>query len=352
MAIERNGSPHAHSNGAAGRNGAATLNEGQVQGLYDRIAALRQEVTGRLSSSLVQNPQLADAITKQIDDLLQRPLAADDGKAAAAGQGAGRSSSASARRPPPTSARPASRRASSPTTRRSPPSGSSPSATCTTSTSTSGSASSASCRSCRSCSGPARSGCRPAGRLRPLPVRPPRGAALHAPRPAVPPTAASSATAAAPVPPGSRPNTDFHSLFTPLHQPGHALLARQADLRRHPRAGLRPELRLDRHRPPRRAGPAEQPEVDLVRPPERPARRGDAAARRGLPHPERRRHQAAVRRGQRLGRGRGGADPALQRAARHLAAAADGASPAARSCAGCRSRTSCRRPGRSSRRCS
>ena len=71
----------------------------------------------------------------------------------------------------------------------------------------------------------------------------------------------------APVPPGSRPNTDFHPLFTPLHQPGHALLARQAGLRRHPRAGLRPQLRQHRDRPPRRAGPAQQPEVHLVRPP-------------------------------------------------------------------------------------
>jgi hypothetical protein len=80
MAIERNGSPHAHSNGAAARHGAATLSESQVQGLYDRIAALRQEVTGRLSSSLVQNPQLADAINQQIDQLLQSVLAAEDGK--------------------------------------------------------------------------------------------------------------------------------------------------------------------------------------------------------------------------------------------------------------------------------
>jgi hypothetical protein len=40
------------------------------QSLYDRIAALREQVTGRLSSDLIANPQLADALTKQIDDML------------------------------------------------------------------------------------------------------------------------------------------------------------------------------------------------------------------------------------------------------------------------------------------
>ena len=55
---------------------------------------------------------------------------------------------------------------------------------------------------------------------------------------------------------------------------------------------------------------------------------------------ELRRHQAAVRRRQRVGRRRGGAHPLLQRAARHLAAAAHGAWPAARCCAGWPSRTS------------
>jgi hypothetical protein len=80
MANERNSSTYASSNGATSRNGSATLNESQVQGLYDRIAALRQEVTGRLSSSLVQNPQLADAINQQIDQLLQAVVAAEEGK--------------------------------------------------------------------------------------------------------------------------------------------------------------------------------------------------------------------------------------------------------------------------------
>lgn len=47
------------------------------QGLHDRIAALRETVTGRLSSDLVANPQLADALTKQIDDLLKSAVDAD-----------------------------------------------------------------------------------------------------------------------------------------------------------------------------------------------------------------------------------------------------------------------------------
>jgi hypothetical protein len=51
--------------------------EQDYQGLYDRIAALRETVAGRLASDLIQNPQLADALTKQIDDLLQSVVDAD-----------------------------------------------------------------------------------------------------------------------------------------------------------------------------------------------------------------------------------------------------------------------------------
>ena len=52
------------------------------QGLYDRIAALREQVTGRLSSDLISNPQLADALTKQIDDMLASVVSADSKTAA------------------------------------------------------------------------------------------------------------------------------------------------------------------------------------------------------------------------------------------------------------------------------
>ena len=55
----------------------ATQNE--TQSLYDRIAALRETVASRLSPSLVQNPQLADVLVKQIDDLLSA-AEADDAK--------------------------------------------------------------------------------------------------------------------------------------------------------------------------------------------------------------------------------------------------------------------------------
>ena len=47
------------------------------QSLYDRIAALRDQVTSRLASDLISNPQLADALTKQIDDMLKSVVDAD-----------------------------------------------------------------------------------------------------------------------------------------------------------------------------------------------------------------------------------------------------------------------------------
>jgi hypothetical protein len=51
--------------------------EKDYQGLYDRIAALRGQVASKLSADLVANPQLADALTKQIDDLLASVVDAD-----------------------------------------------------------------------------------------------------------------------------------------------------------------------------------------------------------------------------------------------------------------------------------
>jgi hypothetical protein len=52
-------------------------NEKDYQSLYDRIAGLRETLTSRLGSDLIQNPQLADALTKQIDDMLQSVIDAD-----------------------------------------------------------------------------------------------------------------------------------------------------------------------------------------------------------------------------------------------------------------------------------
>src|SRR6516225_5055343 len=51
--------------------------ERDYQSLYDRIAALRDTVTSRLASDLIADPQLADALTKQIDDMLQSVVDAD-----------------------------------------------------------------------------------------------------------------------------------------------------------------------------------------------------------------------------------------------------------------------------------
>ena len=51
--------------------------ERDYQSLLDRIAALRETITSRLSSDLIQNPQLADALVKQVDDLLSGAVAAD-----------------------------------------------------------------------------------------------------------------------------------------------------------------------------------------------------------------------------------------------------------------------------------
>jgi hypothetical protein len=69
--------------------------ERDYQSLLDRIGALREQVASRLSADLIANPQLADAITKQIDDLLasaetadsNSPPPPDKGLAALAGVG-------------------------------------------------------------------------------------------------------------------------------------------------------------------------------------------------------------------------------------------------------------------------
>jgi hypothetical protein len=51
--------------------------EKEYQSLYDRIAALRAQVTSQLGADLISNPQLADALNKQIDDMLQSVVDAD-----------------------------------------------------------------------------------------------------------------------------------------------------------------------------------------------------------------------------------------------------------------------------------
>jgi hypothetical protein len=51
----------------------------EYQDLLDRVAALREQVSNNLSADLVSNPQLADALTKQIDDLLSSAVTSDSG---------------------------------------------------------------------------------------------------------------------------------------------------------------------------------------------------------------------------------------------------------------------------------
>lgn len=51
--------------------------EQDYQQMLDRIAALRETVTDRLAADLVQNPQLADVILKQIDGMLASVVDAD-----------------------------------------------------------------------------------------------------------------------------------------------------------------------------------------------------------------------------------------------------------------------------------
>jgi hypothetical protein len=51
--------------------------EHDYQAFLDRVAALEETVADRLSSRLVTDPQLADVLVKQIDDLLQKAVDAD-----------------------------------------------------------------------------------------------------------------------------------------------------------------------------------------------------------------------------------------------------------------------------------
>src|SRR5689334_1950638 len=51
--------------------------EQEYQSVLDRIGALRETLIGRLAPDLIQNPQLADVIVKQIDDMLAAVVNAD-----------------------------------------------------------------------------------------------------------------------------------------------------------------------------------------------------------------------------------------------------------------------------------
>jgi hypothetical protein len=51
--------------------------ERENRDLLDRIAALRETVTSRLATDLIQNPQLGDALIRQIDDMLSSVVRVD-----------------------------------------------------------------------------------------------------------------------------------------------------------------------------------------------------------------------------------------------------------------------------------
>lgn len=51
--------------------------EREYQSLYERIAALRETLASRLGADLIQNPQLADALAKQVDEMLAAVVEAD-----------------------------------------------------------------------------------------------------------------------------------------------------------------------------------------------------------------------------------------------------------------------------------
>ena len=68
--------PRPGGNGSQ-RKSTAGMSEREYQEFFDRIAALRATLTDKLSSDLIQNPQLADALLKQIDQLFEATLDAD-----------------------------------------------------------------------------------------------------------------------------------------------------------------------------------------------------------------------------------------------------------------------------------
>jgi hypothetical protein len=52
--------------------------EQEYQSFQDRLAGLQEEVTRRLSSDLISNPQLAEALIKQIDEMRDAVVSADE----------------------------------------------------------------------------------------------------------------------------------------------------------------------------------------------------------------------------------------------------------------------------------
>jgi hypothetical protein len=95
MAADKEYPSSGTNNGQPSARASKPMTERDSQSLHDRIAALRATVADRLSADLISNPGLADALTKQIDDMLKAvveadakaPLPPDKGLAALAGIG-------------------------------------------------------------------------------------------------------------------------------------------------------------------------------------------------------------------------------------------------------------------------
>lgn len=77
MASERGRKGAGRGPGPHGHGSDPDMSEREYQSLYERIAALREKVFDQRSADLTQNPQLADALMKQIDDMLQAVVDAD-----------------------------------------------------------------------------------------------------------------------------------------------------------------------------------------------------------------------------------------------------------------------------------
>ena len=79
MPYERDERDAGGRTGPNGKNGSDST-EAKYQALHDRIAALRETMASRLSADLTQNPQLAESINKEIDDLLAAVVAQQRGE--------------------------------------------------------------------------------------------------------------------------------------------------------------------------------------------------------------------------------------------------------------------------------
>ena len=200
----------------------------EINDLQNRIAALRQTATQRLGADLISNPQLADALGQQIDQMLaelENAQTAVPARLTAAWPSWWALDQQQQQR----WARHVCRRASIVMTRLSPPSASWRWEIFITSTSTSGLACFAPCANCRSCSAPALSDFHLVQALT-VSINLIAGKSCGS-RAAIASRRTAARLVIASLPRRrARPNTRFHELFS-LHQGGDGLLARQTRVR-------------------------------------------------------------------------------------------------------------------------